>query len=281
MHLKTAKWENIDLKEGEDDLEDEQLEETQVRDMTDTDLLRLREAIYLVIMNSIDFEECAHKLLKMNIGKGHEGELCNMISDCCMQERTYTKFYGLLAERFCMIDAIYKQHFFRIFVEVYTRIHNETTNKIRNIAKMFAHLLYTDALDWHVLKSITITEEMTTSSSRIFLKIFFQELAENLGIQKFNEKIKDKDMAQYYEGLFPTDHPKNTRFAINFFSMIGLNAVTSELREELDNMTKLSMIQQLQAEKEKESSDSDSSSGSSDSDSSSNSDSDSSSSSDS
>jgi pre-mRNA-splicing factor CWC22 len=92
IRLKTAKFDQIDLKEGDSDLEDDTEE---IRDMTDTDLLRLREAIYLVIMNSIDFEECAHKLLKMNIGQGHEGELCNMISDCCMQERTYTKFYGL------------------------------------------------------------------------------------------------------------------------------------------------------------------------------------------
>lgn len=147
IQLKTAKFDQLDLIEGEEDLDDAPEE---IRDMTETDLLRLREAIYLVIMNSIDFQECAHKLLKMNIGQGHEGELCNMISDCCMQERTYTKFYGLIAERFCLIDEVYKQHFFRIFVEIYSTIHRYQTNKIRNIAKMFAHLLYTDALDWHV-----------------------------------------------------------------------------------------------------------------------------------
>ena len=88
-----------------------------------------------------------------------------------------------------------------------------------------------------MLKCVTITEEMTTSSSRIFLKIFFQELAENLGVVKFNSKIKDVDMKEYFEGLFPKDHPKNTRFAINFFSMIGLNSITLDLREELNRMT--------------------------------------------
>ena len=35
--------------------------------MTEKDLLNLRRTIYLVIMNSVDFEECCHKLLKLNI----------------------------------------------------------------------------------------------------------------------------------------------------------------------------------------------------------------------
>lgn len=30
-------------------------------------------------MNSIDYEECAHKLLKMNVGVGHEDEVINLI----------------------------------------------------------------------------------------------------------------------------------------------------------------------------------------------------------
>ena len=39
-----------------------------------------------------------------------EDEFCEMIVDCCMKERTYLKFYGLLAERFCNIDDAFKQN---------------------------------------------------------------------------------------------------------------------------------------------------------------------------
>lgn len=53
-------------------------------------------------------------------------------------------------------------------------IHRLETNKLRNVAKFFAHLLGTDALPWHVLAYIRLTEEDTTSSSRIFIKILFQ-----------------------------------------------------------------------------------------------------------
>ena len=55
-------------------------------------------------------------------------------------------------------------------------IHCLETNKLRNVAKFFSHLLGTDALPWHVLSYIRLTEEDTTSS-RIFIKILFQVLS--------------------------------------------------------------------------------------------------------
>lgn len=66
----------------------------------------------------------------------------------------------------------------RFFLSVcraqYSSIHRFETNKLRNVAKFFGHLLYSDGLDWGVLEYIKLTEGDTTSSSRIFLKILFQ-----------------------------------------------------------------------------------------------------------
>ena len=45
------------------------------------------------------------------------------------------------------------------------------TNKLRNVARFFAHLLYSDAVPWTCLESIRLSEDATTSSSRIFIKI--------------------------------------------------------------------------------------------------------------
>lgn len=53
-------------------------------------------------------------------------------------------------------------------------MHHLDTNKLRNVAKFFGHLLFTDAITWEVLQHIRLTEEDTTSSSRIFIKILFQ-----------------------------------------------------------------------------------------------------------
>lgn len=38
-------------------------EEEKVEDFTEKDLVNLRRTIYLAIMNSVDFESCAHKLI--------------------------------------------------------------------------------------------------------------------------------------------------------------------------------------------------------------------------
>lgn len=67
-------------------------------DNTDTNLVALRRTIYLTIHSSLDFEECAHKLMRMELKPGQEIELCHMFLDCCAEQRTYEKFFGLLAQ---------------------------------------------------------------------------------------------------------------------------------------------------------------------------------------
>ncbi|GAB4835181.1 hypothetical protein Ancab_000090 [Ancistrocladus abbreviatus] len=252
--------------EEEEDEEDDEEEEQkmQIRDQTETNLVNLRRTIYLTIMSSVDFEEAGHKLLKIKLEQGQEMELCIMLLECCSQERTYLRYYGLLGQRFCMLNKVYQDNFEKCFVQQYSMIHRLETNKLRNVAKFFAHLLGTDALSWHVLAYIRLTEEDTTSSSRIFIKILFQELSEQLGIRLLNERLNDPTMQESFESIFPKDNPRNTRFAINFFTSIGLGGITENLREYLKNMPRLIMQQQKAAsESEGDSgSDSDSLSGS-------------------
>ncbi|KAI9114236.1 hypothetical protein K1719_014886 [Acacia pycnantha] len=238
--------ESDDDEDDEDDEDDDEEEEEQmeIRDETETNLINLRRTIYLTIMSSVDFEEAGHKLLKIKLEPGQEMELCIMLLECCSQERTYLRYYGLLGQRFCMINKVYQENFDKCFVQQYSMIHRLETNKLRNVAKFFAHLLGTYALPWHVLSYIRLTEEDTTSSSRIFIKILFQELSEHLGIRLLNERLNDPTMQDSFESIFPRDNPKNTRFAINFFTSIGLGGLTENLREYLKNMPRLIMQQQ-------------------------------------
>lgn len=120
------------------------------------------------------------ELVNMIIGKDYLIFLLNLkplfTVECCVEERTYLRFYGLLAERFCRIKDVYKQNFEFQFQHQYLKIHRLETNKLRNLAKLFAHLFYTDAIDWAAFKTVKLTEEETTSSSRIFIKIICQEV---------------------------------------------------------------------------------------------------------
>lgn len=50
----------------------EEKEKTTIIDQTETNLISLRRTIYLTIQSSLDFEECAHKLMKMQLKPGQE-----------------------------------------------------------------------------------------------------------------------------------------------------------------------------------------------------------------
>ena len=63
--------------------------------------------------------------------------MCHMIVDCCGQNRTYEKFFGLTATRLCMIKREYMELFELIFVEMYETIHRLETNRLRNVAKVY------------------------------------------------------------------------------------------------------------------------------------------------
>ncbi|XP_069668734.1 pre-mRNA-splicing factor CWC22 homolog isoform X2 [Periplaneta americana] len=249
----------------EEESENEENKDSTIIDNTETNLVALRRTIYLTIHSSLDFEECAHKLMRMELKPGQEIELCHMFLDCCAEQRTYEKFFGLLAQRFCQINKIFIPPFQQIFKDTYDTIHRLDTNKLRNVAKFFAHLLFTDAISWEVLSFIHLNEEETTSSSRIFIKILFQELSEYMGLTKLNERVKDPTLQTAFDGLFPRDDPKNTRFAINFFTSIGLGGLTDELREHLKTQPKTPVVPKLLANLDSDSSDSSSDTDSSDS----------------
>ncbi|KAL8940835.1 MAG: hypothetical protein Q9211_002086 [Gyalolechia sp. 1 TL-2023] len=239
--------------ESSDDDEAKEEKELEIRDQTNTDLTNLRRTIYLTIMSSLDFEEAVHKLLKVNLPVGQEPELPSMVVECCSQERTYSKFYGLIGERFAKLNRLWTELFESSFAKYYDTIHRYETNRLRNIARFFGHLLSSDAIGWHVLTIVRLNEDETTSSSRIFIKILFQDLAEALGMSKLQGRLQDDLARSSFDGIFPTDNPRNTRFSINYFTSIGMGALTEQMREHLKNAPKPAAIMPIKPESDSES----------------------------
>eukprot|EP00891_Asterochloris_glomerata_P000573 jgi/Astpho2/573/e_gw1.00013.9.1_t len=240
----------------EEEEDDEDLEETErqqeaqqaIQDQTQTNLVNLRRTIYLTIMSSMDFEESGHKLMKINIGEEHKIEIVVMLIECCSQEKTYIKYYGLLSERFCKLRREYQELFEDSFRKQYSLIHRLETNKLRNVAKLFAHLMYSDGISWGVLSNIRLTEDDTTSSSRIFIKILFQALSEDMGLIELNARLQEPSLQPFFAGIFPKDTAKNMRFSINFFTSIGLGGLTDAMRDYLQNeMPRIAAERQAQA----------------------------------
>ncbi|KAH7354460.1 pre-mRNA-splicing factor cwc22 [Plectosphaerella cucumerina] len=215
-----------DEDESSDEEENEEEKAMEIKDQTNTDLVNLRRTIYLTVMSSIDPEEAVHKLLRVQLPAGKEPELPSMI------------FHGLIGERFAKLNRLWTGLFEDSFVEYYNKIHRYETNRLRNIAMFFSSLLASNAIGWHVLEAIHLNEDETTSSSRIFIKILFQHLAEELGMPKLQARMKDEMLQPSLAGLFPRDNARNIRFSINYFTSIGMGALTEESREYLKNMPK-------------------------------------------
>ena len=230
--------EDADSDESSDDEEAQKERQIEIKDQTNTDLVNLRRTIYLTIMSSLDFESAVHSLMKVQLPPGQEPELISMIIECAAQEKTYSKFYGLVGERFAKLNRLWLDLFEQSFAQTYDTIHRRETNQLRNVARLFGHLLSTDAIGWHIFSVVHLNEDETTSSSRIFIKILFQDLAEALGMPTLQERLKDEILRPSFSGIFPTDEPRNTRFSINYFTSIGMGVLTEEMREHLKNIPK-------------------------------------------
>ncbi|VEL10097.1 unnamed protein product [Protopolystoma xenopodis] len=241
----------------------------QIIDQTETNLLHLRRTIYLMLQSSISADEAAHRLLQLKIQPGDEYEVASMVLDCCAQTRSYESRYGRLGQRLCRVithsgmfngpkpevkpnkttisgkpsqDSVvpapdqtapisYVAQFEKIFAEQYAVIHRLETAKLRNVALFFAHLLYTDSLSWGVLECIKLNERDTTSSGRIFIKHMLLELCSFMGLAGLQTRLRDLTLQPFFTGLLPRDNPKDTRFAINFLTIIGLGGLTLDLRD--------------------------------------------------
>lgn len=221
--------------ESEDE-EEQQQKAIEIKDQSNADLVNLRRTIYLSIQSSADPEEAAHKLMKLRLPAGQEPELVSMIVESCAQEKVYLKFMGLLGERFARLNRMWAELFEESFVKYYTTIHRYETNKLRNIARFWGHQLANDAIGWHVLSVIHLNEEETTSASRIFIKILFEDLQENMGTVKLKARLSEETLKPSLEGIFPHNNPRDIRFSINYFTSIKMGFLTDEMREFLANM---------------------------------------------
>jgi len=202
-----------------------------------TRLLELRRKIYLTIVSSVDYQEVVHKLLALKLHKPDEiREITNMVVESCANERSMIKMYAAAGQQLCQVNREYKRAYEELFKKYYETIHLYGTIQLNNIAKFFAHLLYTDSIHWSVLACIKLTEEDTTPAGRIFIKVLFREMCEYMGIVALQKRLELPLMQEYIRGIFPLDSTKNMRFSINFFTASGLGGLTQRLRDELKLM---------------------------------------------
>lgn len=215
----------------------------EVTDYTDFELIQTQKTIYLIMMSSMSADEGVHKLLKLQKSQKVENDvLLDMIIKCCAQEKTYSKYFGVVGEKLCSMSNKWHETFVRQFQDKYLKIYQYEGAQLRNIGKFFGHLLAADVLDpLNTLGCIVLTEKDTTSAGRVFIKFLFQALLEELGIAEVQKIVQDPELKLHIRGMFPVvDATYRDRdhlfFSINFFTAIGLGILTQEMRGVLENL---------------------------------------------
>lgn len=97
-------------------------------------------------MSSLDYEETVHKLAKLALDTACLSESVSMIIECCSQERTYVKYFSLLAQRFCTLSSIVRESFGHSFCRQLRLLHRLSIQKLRNISSLYAHLFACDSI---------------------------------------------------------------------------------------------------------------------------------------
>merc|ERR1712060_136498 len=118
-------------------------------------------------------------------------------------EKMFSKYHASAGARLCQLKEEFQQAYIQLFEETWETVHRLETTKIRNLAKFFALLLYSDSLPWVVLANVKLTEDNTNSASRIFLKCLMLELSEELGVRKLYDRLHDPEQVIIFGGLFP------------------------------------------------------------------------------
>ncbi|CCG26049.1 hypothetical protein CORT_0C06770 [Candida orthopsilosis Co 90-125] len=219
-----------------------------VSDMTQSELLQYQKQVYLTVMSSMSSEEAVHKLLKLGHQRSQSKQqdsqiLCDMIIKCCSQEKTYSKYFGVIGEILCGKNQHWQNNFINLFKHYYSTIDNFEANALRNIGKFFGHLFVADVIPLEkAWEDVRITQQDTNPAKRILLKFIFQEMVEESGVNEIKARlIDDSYVKRGLNGVFPVvdvdeDDADHIRFSINFFTAIGLGVLTEEMRRVLNNL---------------------------------------------
>ncbi|WPK24175.1 hypothetical protein PUMCH_001438 [Australozyma saopauloensis] len=217
--------------------------EEKVTDMTDAQLIQNQKSIYLTIMSSMSADEAVHKLMKLQRREKLDDEvLIDMIVKCCAQDKTYSKYFGVIGDKICRMGPKWQRTVSKQFCEKYDTIFQFEGPQLRNIGKFFGHLLASDVLSLpDTLGHISLTESETTSAGRVFIKFIFQEMIEELGVGEVQKVLDDPAVRSHLRGLLPvtnvtTADQDHIMFSINYFTAIGLGVLTEEMREVLKNL---------------------------------------------
>ncbi|KAM4859087.1 LOW QUALITY PROTEIN: nucleolar MIF4G domain-containing protein 1 [Thomomys bottae] len=118
----------------------------------------VRRNTFCTIMTSEDFLDAFEKLLKLGLKEQQEREVAHVLTDCCLQDKTYYPFYAILASKLCSYEQRLQMTFQFGIWDKFQNLKNLPATNFSNLVHLVAHLLKTKSLPLSILKGVEFSE---------------------------------------------------------------------------------------------------------------------------
>uniref|UniRef100_M8BSR7 Nucleolar MIF4G domain-containing protein 1 n=1 Tax=Aegilops tauschii TaxID=37682 RepID=M8BSR7_AEGTA len=134
----------------------------------------IRRAIFCIIMSAEDYVDAFDKILRLDLSGKQDREIMRVIVDCCLQEKTFNKYYTVLASKLCSHDKNHKFSLQYCIWDRFKELDEMELNRSMNLAKLVAEMLASFSLSLAALKVVNLANpvEMTPKKTMHFRMMF-------------------------------------------------------------------------------------------------------------
>ncbi|KQK00385.1 nucleolar MIF4G domain-containing protein 1 [Brachypodium distachyon] len=137
----------------------------------------IRRAIFCIIMSAEDYVDAFDKILRLDLSGKQDREIMRVIVDCCLQEKTFNKYYTVLASKLCNHDKNHKFSLQYCLWDRYKELDTMELNRSMNLAKLAAEMLANFSLSLAMLKVVNLANPVEMTPKRIMhFRMLFETL---------------------------------------------------------------------------------------------------------
>uniref|UniRef100_A0A803N3B3 MI domain-containing protein n=1 Tax=Chenopodium quinoa TaxID=63459 RepID=A0A803N3B3_CHEQI len=138
-----------------------------------------RRAIFLVIMSGEDYIDAFEQLLSLNLHGKQDREIMRVLVECCLQEKSFNKYYTALASKLCSHDKNHKFTLQYCLWDHLKELESMPLMRSMHLAKFEAEMFASFTLSLAVLKVVDLIDATQLTAKRIMhFRMLFEALFE-------------------------------------------------------------------------------------------------------
>ena len=115
----------------------------------------VKKSVFSAIVNADDYLQAFESLMRLNLKKTQQREIVRVLVHCCLSEKSFNEFYGLLATKLLKYDSQNYKYTFKYTLWDYLKsLNNQSVTKIVNLSKLTGNLIATGSIPIDFLKVI-------------------------------------------------------------------------------------------------------------------------------